>query len=130
MSLAKVQAVSGASASEFKSLSDSALKLGANTRYTAQQVAELQLNLSKLGFKADQINGTTESILQLALATGEDLGQSATVAASTMRGFGLEITDMQRIVDVMANSFSSSALDLEKFSTSMGVLAPVANCLS
>src|SRR5210317_2021169 len=46
-SMAKVQAISGATGAGFKALNENALELGRTTRYTAQQVAELQLNLSK-----------------------------------------------------------------------------------
>lgn len=125
--LAKVEAVSGATGTEMVGLRKNAEDLGASTRFAASEVAGLQLNLSKLGFKPQEILAATDGILSLALATGEDLGNSATVAASTIRGFGLEISETQRVVDVMASSFSSSALDLEKFSTAMAVVAPVAN---
>ena len=124
--MAKVKAISGATGIEFKKLQQNAEDLGASTRFTASEVANLQLNFSKLGFKPDQILNATEATLQLALATGEDLAQSATVAASTLNGFGLEATETQRVVDVMAASFSSSALDLSKFQTAMATLAPVA----
>ena len=118
-SMAKVRAVSGATAKEFSELSKVAKDLGASTRFTATQVSGLQLNFSKLGLNPDQINAVTEATLDLALATGEDLAESARVGASTMKGFGLEAKDMTRITDVMAKSFSSSALDLEKFAVSM-----------
>jgi hypothetical protein len=124
--LAKVQAVSGATESEFKALKEQAEALGSATRFTASEVGALELNLSKLGFKPGEILAATASILDLSLATGEDLATSATVAASTIRAFGLSADETQRVVDVMASSFSSSSLDLEKFSSAMGSVAPVA----
>ena len=124
--MAKVKAISGATGLEFKSLEESALLLGRTTRFTATQVSALQLAYSKLGFNPAEIIKVTAATLDLALATGEDLATSATVAASTLRGFELSATEMGRVVDVMAASFSSSALDLEKFSTAMATLAPVA----
>lgn len=124
--MAAVKAISGATGVSFAALEKSALDLGAATRFTSSQVAELQLNYSKLGFSPDEIIQVTAATLDLALATGSDLANSATVAASTLRGFGLEATEMQRVVDIMASSFSGSALDLEKFQTAMGTLAPVA----
>lgn len=125
--MAKVKAISGATEEQFASLRKNAEDLGASTRYAASEVAELQLNFSKLGFKPDEILAATEATLSLALATGEDLAQSATVAASTIRGFGYDVSETGRVVDVMAASFSSSSLDLRKFETAMAVLAPVAN---
>jgi len=122
----KVAAVSGATDTQMKMLSDTAKRLGASTMFSATQVAELQLNLSKLGLTPDQIDKATESILRLSQATGEDLGDTATVVASTMAAFGMTASETQRITDVMADSFSSTALDLEKFKTAMATLAPVA----
>jgi len=124
--MAKVKAISGATSHEFESLKKSAMDLGSATRFSASEVAGLQLNLSKLGFNTKAINDSTGAILNLALATGEDLAQSATVAASTIQGFGLATADAGRIADVMAKSFSSSALDLQKFKVAMATVAPVA----
>tara|TARA_Y100000361_G_scaffold37821_1_gene32373 strand:- start:9365 stop:11734 length:2370 start_codon:yes stop_codon:yes gene_type:complete len=118
-SMAKVKAISGATTKQFAELSRTAKNLGATTRFTSSQVSDLQLNFSKLGLTPDQINKVTASTLNLALATGEDLAESARVGASTMKGFALEADEMTRITDVMAKSFSSSALDLEKFASAM-----------
>lgn len=124
--MAKVQAISGATAKEFENLKNSALDLGASTRFTAAEVAQLQLNYSKLGFTTSEILSATKATLDLSVATGEDLAESATVAASTLRAFGLDATKTNYVVDVMAKSFSSSALDLEKFKTAMAIVGPVA----
>lgn len=125
-SMAKINAVTGASAQEFEQLTSLAAELGRTTRFTAKEVAGLELNYAKLGFSTTEINKITEATLDLALATSEDLGRSAEVAGSTLRGFNLEGSEMQRVVDVMAKSFSSSALDLEKFYVSISKVAPIA----
>ena len=125
-SMAKVQAVSGATGQQFKTLNQLAKDLGASTRFTATEVSELMLNYSKLGFSAGEIEKITGATLNLALATGEDLAKSAEVAGSTLRAFGLDADQMLRVTDVMAKSFSSSALDLDRFSESMKYVAPVA----
>lgn len=125
--MAKVQATTGATADQLSVLTNLSKQLGLTTRFTASEVADLELNYSKLGFSVSDITKITEATLQLSLATGEDLAQSAEVAGQTLRGFNLDASEMQRVVDIMANSFSSSALTLERFSVSMGKIAPVAN---
>jgi hypothetical protein len=125
-SMAKVNAVSGATGAEFQALNKLALDLGSTTRFTAAQVSDLMLNYSKLGFSAGEIEKITGATLNLALATGEDLAKSAEVAGSTLRAFNLDASEMLRVTDVMAKSFSSSALDLDRFSESMKYVAPVA----
>ena len=125
-SMAKVQAISGATGEDFAALTKTAKDLGISTRFAASEVSDLMLNYSKLGFSSDEIQKITGATLDLALATGEDLARSAEVAGSTLRAFGLDATEMVHLTDVMANSFSSSALDLDKFSESMKYVAPVA----
>jgi phage-related minor tail protein len=125
-SMLKVKAISGATGEEFKALEQNAKALGSSTMFTASQVAGLQLELSKLGLTPEQINNSTESILNLAQATDSDLSQAAEVAAKTMQAFGLQATDMTMITDVMADSFSSTALDMGKFETAMSTVGPVA----
>lgn len=125
-SMASVKAVSGATDAEFARLSESAKALGRSTVFTASQVADLQLEYSKLGFSAAEIEKTTEATLYLAQATGSDLAQAAEVAGSTLRGFGLDAKELTHVTDVMAKSFSSSALDMSSFQDAMKYVAPVA----
>ena len=124
--MAKVKAVTGASEKDFKKLSNTAKELGRTTFFTAQQVAELQTNYGKLGFSTKEILDAQEATLQLATATDVDLGRAAIVAGASIRGFGLDASEAGRVVDVMAKAFTSSALDIEKFQTSMTKVAPIA----
>ena len=101
-------------------------ELGASTKFTAAEVAQLQTELAKLGFSQQQIADMSESVLTLAGATGTELADAAAVAGATLRGFGLDASDTDRVVDVMAKSFSSSSLDMEKFKVAMAAAAPVA----
>lgn len=125
-SMAKVQAISGATGKDFEALTQKAKDLGISTRFAASEVSELMLNYSKLGFSSDEIQKITGATLDLALATGEDLARSAEIAGATLRAFGLDATEMVHLTDVMANSFSSSALDLDSFAESMKYVAPIA----
>lgn len=127
LQMSKVKAVSGATAEEFQALEADAKRLGASTIFSASQVAELQTEFAKLGFTATEITQVTEATLALAQATDSDLARAAEVAGATLRGFGLDANETTRVTDVMAKSFSSSALDMEKFAESMKYVAPIAN---
>ena len=126
LEMAKVKAVSGATADEFKLLSDNAKELGRSTIFSAREVAGLQLEFAKLGFTAKQITGVTEATLNLAQASGSDLARSAEVAGATLRGFGLDVSETGRVTDVMAKSFSTSSMDMESFAEGMKMVAPIA----
>jgi len=123
---ADLASVLGVSTDKMQALTKQAKELGATTKFTASEVSELQKEYAKLGFTQKEIENVTEATLQLAAATGTELGRSAEVVGSTLRAFGLDSSETQRVVDVMAKSFSSSSLDMEKFATAMAAVAPVA----
>ena len=118
--------ISGATGGKLRQLEQSALRLGGSTKFTASEVANLQIEFSKLGFTADEILQVTEGTLNLSTAFGTDLASTAEIAGSTLRAFGLDAGETTRLTDVMAESFSSTALDISKFSNSMSFVAPVA----
>mgnify|MGYP003109045357 CR=1 FL=1 len=124
--MAKVRATTGASDKDFKKLNASAQQLGRTTFFTASQVGALQMNFAKLGFTTSEILDAQEATLRLATATGSDLARAAVVAGAAVRGFNLDASETERVVDVMAVAFTSSALDIEKFQTSMTKVAPIA----
>jgi hypothetical protein len=124
--VANLASVLGKTTSEIEPLINDAKRLGASTKFTASEVVQLQVAFSKLGFKEEEILSATEATLELAAATGVDLATSAEIAASVLNGFGLGAEQTQRVVDVMAKSFTSSALDMEKFQVAMRAVGPVA----
>ena len=124
--MAAVKAISGATESEFESLSESAKELGRTTVFTATQVAVLQEEFARLGFTAPQILAAQEATLSLAAATGENLASAAAIAGSSLKAFNLEAEQITRVTNVMGASFTGSALNLERFTQSMKFAAPVA----
>ena len=124
--MSNVAAISGAAGTELAALEQNAKNLGSTTVFTASQVAGLQVEFAKLGFSSKEIQGVTKDTLALASATGADLSVSAAVAGQTLRAFGLDVSETGTVTDAMAASFSSSALDMDKFSNSMQYVAPIA----
>ncbi len=110
-------------------LKQSAKELGATTAFTASEVTGLQIEFAKLGFDPKSIDNATEATLALAAAAGVDLAEAASVAGATLGGFGLDAAETGRVTDVMAKSFSISALDMEKFKESMKSAAPAAKAV-
>lgn len=129
LQMARVKAISGATDKEFKALTANALELGRTTSYTAGEISTLQLELSKLGFSTKEILKTTKAIQELALVTGEELGESAKTMAGTLRSFNLEADQSGRAANVMAESFSKSSLTLEKFTVGTANSGAIANAM-
>lgn len=127
--MAKVGAVAGnVGEGGMAKLRDSAKALGASTAFSASEVAGLQLELSKLGFASnvDDILAMEEGILSVAQAFDNDLGETAEVVGNTLRQFGLEASQAGKVTDIMAVAFGNSALDLERFGSSMANVGPIA----
>ena len=122
-----LQAVTGKSAGELATLTDQALELGAKTRYSASEIAGLQIELAKLGFDPTQIKQMTEHIQNFATAVGTDLSSAASLAGATLRMFGLDASESQRVADVLSKSCSASALSFEYLNSGMSTIGPVAN---
>lgn len=125
----KVKAVTGAGTEEFEALRNSALQFGQTTAKSASEVAKLQFELSKLGFKTDEIQGATEGILNMAIAFDVDLARASEVAGGVLRQFNIDASEAGGVADLMAKAFSSTALDTEKFANAMvyvGQIAPQA----
>ena len=126
---ANLASVLGKTSEQITALTKDAKRLGSITSFTAKEVLQLQTEFAKLGFNETQILNATEATLSLAAATGTELSEAAAVAGATLGGFGLGASETQRVVDVMAKSFSTSALDMEKFKESMKTAAPAARAV-
>jgi hypothetical protein len=111
----KVQAISGATNRQMKALTDTALRLGRTTVFTASEIGKMEEELARLGFSTDKILDAADAITKLALVTSTDLGEAAQTMAGTLNGFNLEATESERVANVMAESFAKSALNMEKF---------------
>tara|TARA_R110001606_G_scaffold274045_2_gene422617 strand:+ start:692 stop:3076 length:2385 start_codon:yes stop_codon:yes gene_type:complete len=129
-SMLKVKAVSGATASEFQALSNSAKQLGASTMFTASQVADLQFELAKLGFDPEEIEKAQASILALSQATTHDLAESGEIVAATLNSFNLDASEAARVADVFAKASSNAAIDMEKLAASMPKVGAIAGALN
>lgn len=124
---ASLAAVLGTTLDGVQRLTADAKRLGEVTEYSASQVTQMQTELAKLGFNEQQILDSTQYILQFATATGSDIPAAAQLAGAAMRSFGLEATEMQRVVSAMGVATTKSALDFEYLQNSMSTIAPVAH---
>jgi len=124
---ASLAAVLGTTQDGIKRLTEDAKRLGEVTEYSASQVTMMQTELAKLGFNEQEILDSTQYVLQFATATGSDIPAAAQLAGAALRAFGLESTEMQRVVSAMGVATTKSALDFTYLQNSMSTIAPVAN---
>ena len=125
-SMLKVKAVSGATGKEFQMLTENAKQLGSATMFSASQVAELQFELAKLGFKPKEIKDATGNILALAQATSTELAEAGRITAIALNSFNAEASDAGKFADIMALASSSAAMDMEKFGAALPTVGATA----
>ena len=101
-------AVTQATGAQLQAMNDRARELGATTSFTAVQVANLMTELGRAGFKPDEINEMTLSVLDLARATGTDASLSANILAETLRQFSMGASDAARVADVLTLAANST----------------------
>lgn len=123
---ADLGAISQSSGEELEKLSKQAKDLGATTQFTATEITNLQIELAKLGFSTEDIVNSTEAVQDFAAATGADLPSAAALAGSALRAFGLDASDMDRVVSTLGVATTKSALDFQKLETGLSTVAPVA----
>jgi len=122
----KTKAVTGATEAEFEQLTATAKRLGRTTSFTAAQVADAMAELGRAGFKPKQIDAAIGGILNLARATDTDLPRAAEIAGNALRGFGMDVSEIDRVVDVLSYTANNSSQVLDDLGESMKFVAPLA----
>lgn len=93
-------------ADEQAKLQQQAKELGAVTSFSATQAANAQEAFAAAGRSVNEILESTPKALQLAAAESMELGDAAKIVTNTLNQFGLEVTETQRVVDVLARGSS------------------------
>jgi TP901 family phage tail tape measure protein len=125
--MAQVNAVSGATEAEFGALRQAAIDMGASTQFSATEAAGAIEELSKAGLTAAQITGgALTGALNLAAAGGIGLAEAASIAATTLKQFNLEASEMSSVADTLAGSANASNTDVTGLGQSLGNVGTVA----
>ena len=128
--MARVQAVSNATKEEFEEMRKEAERLGATTRYSASEAAKALESLVRNGLKAKDATKALSGVLQLAGSQAIELSEAADIATAAMNGFGKEVTDLNRINDILAATCSNSATNVKELAEGLKVAAPIAKVLN
>ena len=124
-SMQDVLAVSQATESEMKSLSNRARELGATTKFTATQAGEGLVFLSMAGLEASESLVAIEDALHLAAAGSLELASAADIVTNVMSGLQLTAADVGRIADVMALAAASANTNVEQLGLALSYVGPV-----
>ena len=113
--LADLNAISGATADELKSLEETARGVAKASSFTATQVVNLQTELSKLGFGTSEINLMTQSVVNLSTALGADATEAATILGGQLKAFGADAGQAAKFAEILGATANKSAVGFEDF---------------
>ncbi|HCP1785472.1 TPA: phage tail tape measure protein, partial [Escherichia coli] len=111
---------------QFKALREQALKLGSETQFTASDVASGQSFLAMAGFTPQAIQAALPGVLNMALAGGVELGETADIGSNILTQFNLTADQMDRVGDTLTAAFTRTNTDLRALGETMKYTGPVA----
>jgi len=128
--MSAVGAVTGATGTELKSLSDLALQIGKDTSFGATEAASAIEELAKAGVSTSNIlDGAADATVALAAAGGVDLPSAATVMSAAMNQFGISGDQASRVADLLAAASAKSATGVLEMGESLKYVGTSANAL-
>ncbi|NIP43251.1 MAG: phage tail tape measure protein [Aliifodinibius sp.] len=125
-SMSEVQAISGATGEELERLTLRAREMGSTTEYSATQAASGLKYLAMAGLDVNEAIEALPGVLNLAQAGAMDLGRAADIATNILSGFGLPVSELARVNDVLVQTFTNTNSTLEELGYAMSYVAPIA----
>ena len=116
---ADLQARGGFTAKEMDKVTTSIFNVANATKFSVQEITEMSISMSKLGFSADKLIQVMPTVANVASAAGESLVSTGEAIAKTVNVFKLSADSYVEIGDVMTKAFTSSALDLKGYTMAM-----------
>lgn len=127
--MSEVKAISGATGSQFDSLREKAIEMGAKTKFSASDSADAFKYMAMAGWDASQMMDGIVGIMDLAAASGEDLATTSDIVTDALTAFGLQASDSAHFADVLAQASSKSNTNVGLMGETFKYVAPVAGAL-
>lgn len=102
-------------------------ELGQTTEFTATQAAVAVQNFARAGFEVDEIYSALPATLSLASATGIELAEAASIAATTLRASGRPAAEFENIVDLLTNTVNNANFTITDLAETFKTAIPRAN---
>lgn len=106
--MSEVSAISGATGEDFEKLEACARDYGATTVFSASNAAEALKYMSLAGWDADQSTSALGGVLNLAAASGMELGAASDMVTDYLSAFAMEAGDAAYFADLLSYAQSHS----------------------
>lgn len=127
--MGEVQAISGASRKDLEALTNKAKEMGATTKFSATQASEGLKYMAMAGWNSQQMIDGLPGVMNLAAASGEDLGTVSDIVTDALTAMGLKAGDSAHFADVLATAASSSNTNVAMMGETFKYAAPLAGTL-
>ncbi|MDK6374789.1 MULTISPECIES: phage tail tape measure protein [Aerococcus] len=127
--MSRVGAVTQASGSDMKRLTQTAKQLGADTVFSATESAQAMELFGQAGFDANEVISAMPGVLDLAAVSGKDVALAAESMAVAMNGFGIEAENATHVADVFAQAAVSTNAEVKDMAEGFKYVAPTASNL-
>lgn len=124
--MSKVEAISGSTKEQMTLLVAEAKKMGATTKFTAVEAGKALEYMSMAGWKTGDMLAGLEGVMDLAAASGEELGIVSDIVTDALTAFGLKASDSAHFADVLAAASSNSNTNVSLLGESFKYAAPLA----
>lgn len=127
--MSRVSAISGATEQDLAALTEKAKEMGATTKFSATESAEALQYMAMAGWKTEAMLDGLPGIMNLAAASGEELGTVADIVTDAMTAFGLGAEESGHFADVLAAASSNANTNVGLMGATFKYVAPVAGAL-
>lgn len=127
--LSNVNSIKDFTEEEFAAIREEAIELGRTTKYTATEVGEGFYYMGLAGWDSTQMLKGIGPVLDLAAASGEDLGRASDIVTDALTAFGYTADDAATFVDVLAQASANSNTTVSMMGEAFKYIAPVAGSL-
>lgn len=128
--MSTVSAISGATQEEFEALRAKAQEMGAATAFSATESGEAMEYMAMAGWKTEDMLNGIEGIMNLAAASGEELGTTSDIVTDALTAFGLTAQDSGHFADVLAAASTNANTNVSMMGETFKYVAPVAGALN
>lgn len=127
--MSKVQAITGSTGEDMDTLNKKAREMGAKTKFSATEAGQAMEYMGMAGWKTTDIVDGLDGIMNLAAASGEELGTTSDIVTDALTAFGLEAKDAGHFADVLAAASTNSNTNVSMLGESFKYVAPVAGAM-
>lgn len=127
--MSKVKAISGATADEFDTLRDKAREMGEKTKFSATESGEAFEYMAMAGWKSEEMLQGIEGIMNLAAASGEELGKTSDIVTDALTALGMSAEESGRLADILAAAATNSNTNVAMMGDSFKYAATTAGLL-